>query len=85
MLHDATFRLKAQPQNLRGIIAMLGVVAMFALMDTAMKLLSDHYPAIQVAAMRGMSALPLLGAAIIVASGVYLIRREETHCEAEHP
>ena len=39
---------------------MLIAVAMFSLMDTAMKLLSAHYPAMQVTALRSLSSLPLL-------------------------
>ena len=39
---------------------MLIAVAMFALMDTAMKLLAAHYPAMQVTALRSLSSLPLL-------------------------
>lgn len=46
--------------NLRSIYAMLIAVAMFSLMDTAMKLLSAHYPAMQVAALRALSSLPLV-------------------------
>ena len=46
--------------NLRGIGAMLFAVAMFSLMDTGLKLLSPHYPAMQVAAMRALSSLPLV-------------------------
>ncbi len=46
--------------NLRSIYAMLLAVAMFSLMDTAMKLLTEHYPAMQVAALRGLSSLPLV-------------------------
>ena len=46
--------------NLRGIGAMLLAVAMFSLMDTGLKLLSPHYPAIQVAALRAMSSLPIV-------------------------
>ncbi len=48
--------------NLRNIYAMLIAVTMFSLMDTAMKLLSEHYPAMQVAALRALSSLPLVGA-----------------------
>lgn len=43
---------------------MLIAVAMFALMDTAMKLLSAHYPAMQVTALRSLSSLPLVCAYI---------------------
>ncbi|MBQ5946512.1 DMT family transporter [Massilia sp. ST3] len=41
---------------------MLLAVFMFALMDTAMKLLSARYPAIQVAALRALCSLPLVAA-----------------------
>ena len=46
--------------NLRSIYAMLLAVAMFSLMDTVMKLLAEVYPAMQVAALRGLSSLPLV-------------------------
>ena len=39
---------------------MLIAVAMFSVMDTSMKVLSSHYPAMQVTAMRALSSLPLL-------------------------
>jgi len=41
---------------------MLVAVVFFAFMDTALKLLSGRYPAIQVAALRGWVALPLIAA-----------------------
>ena len=46
--------------NLRSIYAMLIAVAMFSVMDTAMKLLSGHYPAMQVTALRALSSMPLV-------------------------
>jgi drug/metabolite transporter (DMT)-like permease len=46
--------------SLRSIYAMLLAVSLFALMDTAMKLLSEHYPAMQVAALRALTSLPLV-------------------------
>ena len=46
--------------NLRSIYAMLIAVALFSLMDTVMKLLTEHYPAMQVAALRGLCSLPLV-------------------------
>ncbi len=46
--------------QLRSIYAMLLAVAMFSLMDMAMKLLSAYYPAMQVAALRGLVSLPLV-------------------------
>lgn len=52
--------LDRRARNLQGIWAMVAAVAFFAFMDTAMKLLSAHYPPMQVAAMRGLSSLPLV-------------------------
>ena len=46
--------------NTRGIIAMLIAVGLFSLMDGGLKQLSAHYPAMQVAAIRGLSSLPLV-------------------------
>ncbi len=46
--------------NLRSVVAMLFAVAFFSVMDALMKLLVVHYPALQVAALRGLSALPLV-------------------------
>ncbi|WP_342351596.1 DMT family transporter [Rhodoferax fermentans] len=46
--------------NLRSISAMLVAVGFFAFMDTILKVLSTHYPALQVAALRGWVALPLI-------------------------
>ena len=46
--------------NVRGIVAMLLATALFSLMDTGLKLLSPHYPALQVAALRALSSLPLV-------------------------
>lgn len=46
--------------NLRSILAMVVAVGFFALMDTTLKLLAQHYPALQVAALRGAVALPLV-------------------------
>jgi drug/metabolite transporter (DMT)-like permease len=46
--------------NLRSIYAMLIAVSLFSLMDTSMKLLSEHYPAMQVAALRALTSLPLV-------------------------
>src|SRR5690606_1167597 len=39
---------------------MLVAVALFALMDAGLKSLSPHYPALQVATLRGAAALPLV-------------------------
>jgi drug/metabolite transporter (DMT)-like permease len=50
----------ASRTNVRGIVAMLLATALFSLMDTGLKLLSPHYPALQVAALRALSSLPLV-------------------------
>lgn len=52
--------LSTRSDNLRSVYAMLFAVAMFSLMDTAMKLLSATYPALQVTALRALSSLPLV-------------------------
>lgn len=41
-------------------LLMLVAVALFALMDAGLKALSGHYPPLQVAALRGLSSLPLI-------------------------
>lgn len=46
--------------NLRGIVAMVAAVGCFSLMDALLKALSANYPAMQVAALRGGAALPLV-------------------------
>ena len=46
--------------NLRSIVAMLIAVGCFALMDAVLKTLSTRYPVLQIAALRGMTALPLV-------------------------
>lgn len=46
--------------TLRGIAAMLIACAFFACMDALMKALAAHYPPLQVTALRGLGALPLV-------------------------
>ncbi len=70
--------------NLRSIYAMLCAVALFSVMDTCMKLLSGTYPAMQVAALRALTSLPLVlayvgwrgafGAMFKVRWGMHLMR-----------
>lgn len=47
-------------QNLRGMASMLLAVATFAAMDACLKVLTPHYPAMQLTALRGLSSLPLV-------------------------
>ncbi len=44
----------------RAAVLMLVAVGLFALMDAALKLLTAHYPPLQVAALRGAASLPLV-------------------------
>lgn len=46
--------------NLRSIVFMLIAVGFFALMDAVLKTLSARYPVLQIAALRGMTAMPLV-------------------------
>ena len=46
--------------NLRSIVFMLAAVGFFALMDAVLKTLSARYPVLQIAALRGLTALPLV-------------------------
>ena len=55
--------------RLAGMVAMLAGVASFSLMDAGLKLLSGDYPPMQVAALRGLSALPLVFAWAMYAGG----------------
>lgn len=51
--------------NLRSILAMLVAVGFFSLMDAVLKTLGSSYPAMQVAALRGLSAMPLVCAYVL--------------------
>ena len=46
--------------NTAGVLAMLLAVALLSLMDAGLKTLAPHYPSLQVAALRGLVALPLV-------------------------
>jgi drug/metabolite transporter (DMT)-like permease len=61
------FRIKHE--RLAGIAAMLTGVAAFSFMDAGLKLLTAHYPSAQVAALRGLSALPVVFVWALYAGG----------------
>jgi drug/metabolite transporter (DMT)-like permease len=71
-------------ENLRGIAVMLVAVGAFSLMDAGLKALAPHYPAMQVAALRGLSSLPIVllwvalsggyGQLLRVRFGLHLVR-----------
>lgn len=61
--------------RLAGMAAMLAGVAAFAFMDAGLKLLTAHYPSPQVAALRGLAALPVVFAwALYAGGGAQLLR-----------
>ncbi len=67
----------ARGRKLYSIYAMLLAVFMFALMDTAMKLLAERYPALQVAALRAICSLPLIAAYVAwrgAFTGIFRVR-----------
>lgn len=57
--------------NVRSILAMLVAMLFFALMDAVLKQLTAHYPVLQIAALRGLTALPLVV--------VYIALRQRWH------
>lgn len=57
-------------QNLRGMLSMVLAVATFSLMDACLKMLTPHYAPMQVAALRGMSSLPLVAVWVWFDGGV---------------
>ena len=61
--------------NLRGILAMVIVVGAYSVMDAALKTLSHHYPALQVASMRGLVALPLVALYVVWRKQVPSLRK----------
>ena len=64
-----------QQDRLAGMAAMLMGVASFSLMDASLKLLTAHYPAAQVAALRGLAALPVVFIWVLYAGGVRQLLR----------
>jgi drug/metabolite transporter (DMT)-like permease len=62
-------------ERLAGMAAMLAGVASFAFMDACLKLLSEHYPTTQVAALRGLAALPVVFVWVLYAGGAAQLLR----------
>lgn len=60
----------ANDAHLRGVLLMLLAVALFALMDAGLKQLAASYPALQVAALRGLASLPLAAGWALATVGV---------------
>ncbi len=62
--------LKKGNEKLAGMAAMLLGVAAFSFMDAGLKLLTAHYSAAQVAALRGLAALPVVFAWAMYSGGL---------------
>jgi drug/metabolite transporter (DMT)-like permease len=67
--------LGARNEKIAGMTAMLIGVASFSIMDACLKLLTAHYPATQVAALRGLAALPVVFAWALYSGGVRQLLR----------
>ena len=67
--------MRASRSNLHGILIMLLAVGMFSLMDAGLKLLTPHYPAAQVAALRGMASVPFVLVWVLATVGVKALVR----------
>ncbi|WP_242112622.1 DMT family transporter [Luteimonas aquatica] len=59
----------ADPRRAGPVLYMLVAVALFGGMDACLKILSPHYPAMQVASLRGLSSLPLVLAWVCFTTG----------------
>ena len=71
----ANRQMDASRARIRAIVLMLVAVGLFALMDAGLKLLSAHYPPLQVAALRGASSLPFVLAWAAATTGLpHLLR-----------
>lgn len=67
--------LSGRKERLAGMTAMVAAVACFAFMDAGLKVLSQHYSPFQGAALRGLSALPIVFIwALAVGGGGQLLR-----------
>ena len=62
--------MEPKPNPGRAAAWMLAAVAIFSLMDAAMKQLSEHYPPMQVALLRGASSLPFVLAWVLGSAGL---------------
>ncbi len=58
----------------RALLLMAAAVALFALMDAGLKLLSPHYPPLQVGALRGLASLPFILAWVVSTTGLCGLR-----------
>lgn len=62
-------------RQLRAVALMLACVGVFSVMDALIKALSEHYPAFQVASLRGAASLPFLLAWAAMTTGLHPLLR----------
>ncbi len=67
---DSGARVPPLSANQRGIIAMLGAMALFTVNDALVKLASEHVPSTQIMAMRGLFAVIMMGG-LVIATGAF--------------
>ena len=56
--------------NRRGMVTMLIAIGLLSVMDMGLKLLAQHYPPIQVAALRGLASWPLVLVWVLATTGL---------------
>lgn len=56
--------------NRRGMVTMLIAIGLLSIMDMGLKLLAQHYPPIQVAALRGLASWPLVLVWVLATTGL---------------
>src|SRR5215212_1152545 len=61
--------------NVRGVAVMVVGVGSFALMDSCLKLLSPHYPALEIASLRGLATLPIIFVWVALTGGFQSLLR----------
>lgn len=61
--------------NFRGILFMVIAVALFSLMDAGLKLMTAHYPTLQVATLRGLASIPFVLVWVLATVGAPALMR----------
>jgi drug/metabolite transporter (DMT)-like permease len=68
--------------RLRGISLMIAAVGLFGVMDALMKVLSETYPPMQIACLRGLSSLPFVVATCLATGKLADLRPARLHLHA---
>lgn len=70
---------RVRTDNYRAIASMLAAVAFFSGMDAVLKLFAQHYPPMQVTALRGAASLPFMLAPVLLRAGWHELRPKRWH------